>query len=190
MTECPNLLIQHCIDTTFLVRVFMDIISHMIKHEPHDYVCPFCVFLRGKETDYNNNQDIVYKNDYTTAFVAPKWWKNNIGHVLVIPNEHFENIYTIPDDYLAEVYKTVKKIAIALKETYECDGTSTRQHNEPAGNQDVWHFHAHVYPRYKGDELYANHHKQGFVDAQARLPYALKLRKYFEDNNNLSLKSS
>ena len=32
---------------------------------------------------------------------------------------------------------------------------STRQHNEPAGYQDVWHYHVHVFPRYAGDELYA-----------------------------------
>lgn len=156
----------------------------MTTHEPKDYVCPFCEFIGGKETDYNNKQDIVYQNEFTTAFIAPKWWKNNTGHVLVIPNKHFENLYTIPDDQLAEVYKTVKKLAIAIRDSYDCDGTSTRQHNEPAGNQDVWHFHAHVYPRYKNDELYANHYQQGFVDAQARLPYAEKLRAYFAEHTS------
>ncbi len=154
----------------------------MIKHEPENYVCPFCEFLAGKESNYNNKDDIVYTNEHTMAFIAPKWWKNNVGHVLVIPKKHFENIYVIPDEVLAEVYKTVKKVAIALREAYECEGTSTRQHNEPAGNQDVWHFHAHVYPRYKDDDLYANHYQQGFVDASARLPYAQKLRAYFESH--------
>jgi histidine triad (HIT) family protein len=151
----------------------------MITHEPKDYKCPFCDFLAGKETDYNRKQDIVYQNRLTTAFIAPKWWANNAGHVLVIPNSHYENIYSIPDDQLAEVYKTVKKVAQALRSTYECDGTSTRQHNEPAGNQDVWHFHVHVYPRYENDRLYHNHDQQGFAGAHARLPYAAKLREYF-----------
>lgn len=88
----------------------------------------------------------------------------------------------MPDDQIAEVYKTVKRIAIALRATYDCDGTSTRQHNEPAGDQDLWHFHAHVYPRYNNDDLYANHYQHGFLDAEARLPYAKKLRAYFAAN--------
>nr|AIA14677.1 HIT domain protein [uncultured bacterium]AIA14738.1 HIT domain protein [uncultured bacterium] len=152
----------------------------MFQHEPSDYVCPFCSFLAGKPDKYSDEQDIVYSNEFTTAFIAPKWWTNNAGHVLVVPNQHFENIYSIPDDHIAEVYKTVKKIATAIRSTYDCDGTSTRQHNEPSGNQDVWHLHVHVYPRYEGDKLYHNHDQQGFVDATSRAPYAEKLRAYFE----------
>jgi histidine triad (HIT) family protein len=41
-----------------------------------------------------------------------------------------------------------------MKTAYSCDGISTRQHNEPAGSQDVWHYHLHVIPRYKDDQYY------------------------------------
>jgi histidine triad (HIT) family protein len=133
---------------------------------------------------YNNPEDVVYKNKSVTAFIAPTGWFNNMGHVLVIPNTHYENIYNVPDEEIAEVYKAVKKIAIAIRSTYDCDGISTRQHNEPAGDQDLWHFHAHVYPRYKGDELYLNHEKRGFVDAATRAPYAKKLRTYFAEHKD------
>lgn len=40
-----------------------------------------------------------------------------------------------------------------MKAAYGCDGVSTRQHNEPAGDQDVWHYHLHVVPRWHGDAL-------------------------------------
>ena len=132
---------------------------------------------------YTNEQDIVYKNEYTTAFIAPKWWANNAGHILVLPNKHYENIYDIPDDLHAEVYKVVKLIATAIRSTYNCEGTSIRQHNEPAGNQDVWHFHAHVYPRYGEDKLYHNHDDAAFSDPDLRAPYAEKLRAYFAENS-------
>jgi histidine triad (HIT) family protein len=150
----------------------------MFNHQPPDYVCPFCELLAGNESEYNKIQDIVFQNEYATASVAPKWWVNNHGHVLVVPNKHYENLYDIPDEVLGEVYKVVKKVAIALRSTYDCDGTSTRQHNEPAGNQDVWHFHVHVYPRYNDDDLYKNHDKKEFVDAAARAPFAKKLRDF------------
>jgi histidine triad (HIT) family protein len=97
---------------------------------------------------------------------------------MIIPNKHYENIYDIPDDQLAEVYKTAKQIAIAIRNTYDCQGTSTRQHNEPAGNQAVWHLHVHVFPRFDADNLYQNHDDKRFVSAEERLPYAEKLRNY------------
>jgi histidine triad (HIT) family protein len=96
----------------------------------------------------------------------------------VIPNEHFENIYDISDDAIAEVYKVAKKIAVAIRASYDCDGTSTRQHNEPAGDQDLWHFHVHVFPRYEGDRLILSDRIS--INAAERAPYAKKLRTYFK----------
>ena len=43
-----------------------------------------------------------------------------------------------------------------MKTAFGCPGVSTRQHNEPAGNQDVWHYHVHVFPRWHGDRLYGS----------------------------------
>jgi histidine triad (HIT) family protein len=97
--------------------------------------------------------------------------------VIVIPNEHFENLYAIPEETLAAVYATAKRVARALRSTYGCEGTSTRQHNEPAGGQDVWHFHVHVYPRYPNDRLYENHRRTRWPDAEERAPYAALLRE-------------
>ncbi len=152
----------------------------MFNHEPPDYICPFCKTIAGYEDEYAAKQDIVYQNDHVTAMIAPKWWINNPGNVLIVPNKHYENIYDIPDDILGEVYKAAKKIAIAIRSTYEgCEATSTRQHNEPAGNQAVWHLHVHVFPRYDNDELYQNHDNKRFISAAERLPYAEKLRAFF-----------
>ena len=122
---------------------------------------------------------MVYHDATTTAFVASAWWPNNAGHVLVVPNQHYENVYAIPDDVLAAVQVLGKHVAIALKETYACDGTSFRQHNEPAGGQDVWHYHLHVFPRYTGDALYARNAERRQTIPNERRPYAAMLRTYF-----------
>ncbi len=153
----------------------------MFSHQPSDYICPFCDWLAGNETEYKRNSDIVYQDDEVTAFIAPKWWVNNPGNVIIIPNHHRENIYDIPDQQLAAVYAVIKQIAIAIRNTYDgCEGTSTRQHNELAGNQSVWHFHAHVFPRYENDRLYQNHDNKSFVEPERRKEYADKLRAYFD----------
>jgi histidine triad (HIT) family protein len=152
----------------------------MYNHQPENYICSFCSFANGEETEHNKRSDIVFEDDTTVAFISPKWWINNPGHVIVIPKNHFENIYEIPDNLLSHVHITAKKIALALKETYKCDGTSVRQHNEPAGNQDMWHLHVHVFPRYTNDELYKRHNEKRMVSVEERKPYAEKLRLYLK----------
>ncbi len=154
-----------------------------LHHEPEEYSCPFCVFLAGHGDNYTQQQDVVYKNEFSTVVIAPRWWIHNPGSVLVVPNKHFENIYDIPEEYFVETYKTAKKVALAIRKTYECDGVSTRQHNEPAGGQDVWHFHVQVLPRYRGDNLYKNNDNNRFADAAERLPFAEKLRAYFAERS-------
>ena len=148
-----------------------------MHHEPAHYLCPFCDWLAGNETDYKQNSDIVFQDEKVTAFISPKWWINNPGHVIIIPNVHIENLYDMPDELLGAIYSTAKRIAIAMRNSYGCDGTSTRQHNEPAGNQDVWHFHTHLFPRFDDDKLYENHENKEFVSASKRKPYADKLRE-------------
>jgi histidine triad (HIT) family protein len=74
------------------------------------------------------------------------------------------------------VYATTQRIATAMRKAYECPGTSMRQHNEPAGGQDVWHFHVHVFPRWAGDRLYARDDDVAWTTPGQRAPYAEKLR--------------
>ena len=82
-------------------------------------------------------------------------------------------------EYIFEVHKLEKRIANALKKVYKCDGVSSRQHNEPAGNQDVWHYHLHVFPRYVDDNLYGS--PKLSTKAEERVYYAKRLGEYLCD---------
>jgi histidine triad (HIT) family protein len=148
----------------------------MHRHEPDGYVCPFCRLVAGEETERNRLDDVVLDTESVLGFISPKWWPNNPGHVIVIPKAHVENLYDMPAEALGAVYSAARDVAIALRAAYGCDGTSTRQHNEPAGNQDVWHFHVHVFPRWPGDDLYLSHGKSRWPEPSERAPYAEKLR--------------
>jgi histidine triad (HIT) family protein len=154
----------------------------MHNHEPEGYHCPFCLVISGIENEkvYTKQADIIYKDDYITAFIASGWWDNNKGHVIIVSNKHFENIYDLPDEISDRINRFAKRVSLALKETYKCDGVSTRQHNEPSGGQDVWHFHLHVFPRYVGDELYMNVYNIRKTNPEERIPFAQKLREYFD----------
>lgn len=160
----------------------------MYNHAPKNYICPFCLVVEGVENEHvqTKQADIVYKDDYITAFISAGGYKNNKGHVIIIPNSHFENIYDLPDEISERIHKLERKIAIALKEVYKCDGVSSRQHNEPSGNQDVWHYHLHVFPRFKNDNLYLSDRE--LSKPEERIEYANKLKDYFKNINNNSLK--
>lgn len=153
----------------------------MYNHEPENYDCPFCLAIQGVENEkvLTKQQDIFYKDEYVTALVSAQWWPKNKGHVIIIPNTHFENLYDIPNDALHHVYDLAKRVAIGLKETYRCDGVSTRQHNEHFGGQDVWHFHMHVFPRYTNDNFYPTINERIDTTPEERLFYCQKLRDFF-----------
>jgi len=156
----------------------------MYNHAPKNYKCPFCLVVKGVENEYvyTKQADIVYKDKYVTAFVSAGWWPNkNKAHIIVTTNKHVENIYDLPPNLSNKVHILEKEVAIALKKVYKCEAVSTRQHNEPAGDQSVWHYHINVFPRYKNDKLYLTPSEKMFMSTpKERGPYAKKLKKYFK----------
>lgn len=155
------------------------------RHMPHDYTCPFCLLVNGIEDEQDKKvqskqHDIIYKDEYATALIATLWWPNNKAHVIIVPNKHFENIFDLPIEYATRIHQLAQKISFALKECYKCEGISTRQHNEPGGSQDVWHYHLHVYPRYFEDDLYRTDGELSLPEE--RIIYANQLRSWFEKN--------
>lgn len=150
-----------------------------VTHAPADYDCPFCRMVQGRFDDtvtWSGPEDIVFRSTDLLAFVSAGQFSRAPaypGHVLVIPVEHHESLYDMPDDLLGRVAALRRRVALAFSRM-GADGTSTRQHNEPAGNQDVWHYHEHVFPRYDGDELYRRHRAR--VDAGRRADQAAGVR--------------
>jgi len=157
----------------------------MISHAPPDYQCPFCLLVDGVENThvYTTQNEIILQTDRITAFVASHQWRGNAPNILVIPNQHYENVYTLPADYGNDIQKGISKVAWGLKAIYNCAGVSTRQHNEPAGSQDVWHYHVHVTPRFKNDRFYLrSSFFRRMMPLEQRLEYAVQLKNFLSKN--------
>ena len=153
----------------------------MYNHTPENYICPLCQIAQGKPTTVGSQEDsVIYRDEYITAFVAGKWWRSNKGHVIIVPNQHFENLYDLPEELGHKIFDYSKIIAVALKKAYSCDGISTKQHNEHAGSQEVWHYHLHIIPRYEGDEHYLNDKDTYWPTPEEKQPYIDKLKKYID----------
>ncbi len=155
----------------------------MFNHAPENYPCPFCLLIQGVgHPDVLSVQsDVIYHDETVTAFVGSHQWPNNHGNIIIVPNEHFENIYDLPVHYALDIHQVAKQIALAMKAIYSCDGVSTRQHNEPAGNQDVWHYYLHVTPRYQDDGFYFSRRELMPVDERAM--HAVRLREYLAEHS-------
>ena len=74
------------------------------------------------------------------------------GHALVLPKEHFADLFEIPDDWAADAMKTAKAAAALIKEKLGADGLNIVQNNGETAGQTVHHFHIHIIPRYKDDD--------------------------------------
>lgn len=74
------------------------------------------------------------------------------GHALILPKNHYANLYEIDDEVVAKAMKLAKKIVIHEKEVLGCDGYNILQNNEPAAGQTVFHYHMHLIPRYGSED--------------------------------------
>ena len=75
------------------------------------------------------------------------------GHALVIPKEHYADLYEIPEETAGEAMKVAKKMAAVMTEKLKADGFNIVQNNGEQAGQTVFHFHMHLIPRYKGDKV-------------------------------------
>ena len=73
------------------------------------------------------------------------------GHALILPKDHFANIYEVPNEWCAGAFCLAKKMASQLTEKLHCDGFNIVQNNGEIAGQTVFHFHIHLIPRYEND---------------------------------------
>jgi histidine triad (HIT) family protein len=154
------------------------------SHAPLDYTCPFCLMLKraARGITLASDTDIVYQTENVTAFIGTRQWPSNAGNTIIMPNQHYENIFDLPVKFATPIQEMSRAVALAMKDVYRCSGISIRQHNEPAGNQDVWHYHIHVTPRYLGDEFYTKYTTSGeIMPPDQRAEHAALLRKQVEN---------
>lgn len=108
--------------------------------------CIFCAIVDGKIPSAK-----VYENEHVFAFmdIAPA----NPGHLLIIPKQHYRNIFDMPVDVGGKIMEAALPLATAIRESLKPDGLNLFQSNEPAAFQTVFHFHLHLIPRWEGDPL-------------------------------------
>ena len=116
-----------------------------------DETCPFCRIASGKA-----QASIVYEDEHVLAFMDLN--PIDVGHTLVVPRQHWENIYDVPEETLTKLITVVKRICVAVKKTVDADGIRVIQLNGRAAGQVVFHLHFHVIPVSSKSGVPMGHH--------------------------------
>lgn len=106
--------------------------------------CIFCKIIT-KEIP----AEVVFENDNWLAFLDIK--PINLGHTLLIPKAHHQDLFDLPANLLAETGGLIQKIGLAVKEGTGADGFNLGMNNGAAAGQLVPHAHFHLMPRFEGD---------------------------------------
>jgi histidine triad (HIT) family protein len=130
--------------------------------------CIFCKIAQ-KEAPAST----VYEDEKVIAFLSIQ--PINVGHTLVVPKKHYENIYEIPEEEVAYLYKIVKKLAHAVNKAVNAEGIRIVQNNGEAAGQVIFHLHVHIIPLNK--ERTWVHYPEN-RDADALKDDARKIREF------------
>ncbi|MEJ5328085.1 MAG: HIT family protein [Candidatus Bathyarchaeia archaeon] len=130
--------------------------------------CTFCKILRREAP-----ASIIYEDDRVIAFLSIQ--PVNIGHTLVVPKKHYENIYEIPEEEHAYLYRIVKKVAYAVRKAMSAPGIRIVQNNGATAGQVIFHLHVHVIPMHTQSSF---PHQPDIRDAEALERDAAMIRRF------------
>lgn len=106
-----------------------------------------CIFCKLANGDIPTN--VIYEDDtFTVIMDASPATK---GHSLILPKDHYANIYELDEEVAGKAFILAKKLATDMTKKLNCDGFNIVQNNGEVAGQTVFHFHMHLIPRYKGD---------------------------------------
>lgn len=117
--------------------------------------CLFCKIING-----DIPSKTVYEDELVKVFLDINPSTN--GDMLVVPKNHYENIYDINDELVLHIHKVVKELYDMLKDKLSCEGLTIVQNN--GHGQEVKHYHVHVTPRYSNDLITTNKNTDILVD--------------------------
>ena len=108
--------------------------------------CAFCDIISGKL-----EASLVYENETVIAVMDRR--QAHPGHVLIIPKEHFPDIYSLSGEAGSAIMQSLIQVSQAVRDAFKPEGLSIWQSNGVGANQEVPHVHFHVHPREVDDGL-------------------------------------
>ncbi len=109
--------------------------------------CIFCGIVRGEISSYT-----VFKDEIATAFLDIN--PVALGHILVIPNKHFDRLDTINDEEIMKgLMNALIKVSNLLITSGICNDFTILNDNGINAQQDIMHTHFHIMPRHHNEKI-------------------------------------
>ncbi len=108
--------------------------------------CLFCQIIHGKV-----NSRRVYDDDKIVAVLDIN--PASLGHVLLVPREHYNILPQMNDDEISHLFNVAKGISGALLRAFQVQGTSIFVANGASAGQKAQHVMVHIIPRNEGDKV-------------------------------------
>ncbi len=108
-----------------------------------------CIFCKIVKKDIPSK--IIFEDEICMAILDIN--PASIGHMLLMPKEHFMMMPMVPDEVLGHLGVISKYLSELLENTFDCKDVTTFIANGAAAGQQSQHFMMHIIPRYDGDKL-------------------------------------
>ena len=118
--------------------------SRQMEEEMKNENCIFCKIANGEIPSKTLYEDEEFRVILDLGPAAK-------GHALIMPKNHYANLYELPEEAAAKAMILAKKMAARMTDRLHCDGFNLMQNNGEVAGQTVFHFHMHLIPRYKDD---------------------------------------
>ena len=123
-----------------------------------------CIFCKLANGDIPTNTVFEDEDFRVILDAAPE----SKGHALILPKQHYANIYEIDEEILGKAAKLAKKVITHETEVLGCDGYNLVQNNGEVAGQTVFHFHMHLIPRYADEKAIMEWDHKGFSDEELK----------------------
>lgn len=106
--------------------------------------CIFCDLVNGA-----GEVSMCYEDSSAMAFMDIQ--PVNLGHVLVVPREHHENMSDIPPELAMHLFDVALRLSPVVRRLNGAEDMNLVVNSGAAAGQDVFHYHVHLIPRRAGD---------------------------------------
>ena len=106
--------------------------------------CLFCRIVAGDEPAH-----VVLEDETCFAFLDSR--PLFPGHTLLLPRDHHETLWDLPDDLLAPLFANARRLSVAVRDAMDAQGAFVAMNN--VVSQSVPHLHVHIAPRNRKDGL-------------------------------------
>jgi histidine triad (HIT) family protein len=108
--------------------------------------------------------EILYENDHAIAVLDIN--PIHFGHALILPKVHCSDFLDLPEESYHSILQASKVVTNALVHSLKLEGYNLFSNNGTIAGQSVFHFHLHITPRYRDDNI----------------RFILNLKKYSDDD--------